>query len=116
MTEYREIERFPGYRFGDDGTFLSLGKTAGGKNPTCKQRRGTDHLGYVRLGMSTPRGKESHLLHDLILEAFVGPKRRGQIGLHFPDPDRRNNRLDNLRWGTHADNVADMVKHGNAKL
>jgi hypothetical protein len=31
---------------------------------------------------------------------------------HFPDPNRRNNRLENLSWGTPAENAADKIGHG----
>jgi len=31
---------------------------------------------------------------------------------HFPDPDKGNNRLNNLQWGTRQQNKADEVIHG----
>jgi len=52
-------------------------------------------------------------VHTLVLEAFVGPRPEGKWGLHN-DGDRQNPRLDNLRWGTPAENSADMLTHGTA--
>lgn len=47
-----------------------------------------------------------------VLETFVGPCPEGMECCHFPERDRSNNRLDNLRWDTHHENVLDAVRHG----
>ena len=52
------------------------------------------------------------LVHRLVLTAFRGPCPIGMQCCHFPERDPGNNRVDNLRWGTHADNVADRRAHG----
>lgn len=51
-------------------------------------------------------------LHRLVLETFVGPCPEGMLTRHFPDKDTKNNRLDNLCWGTQEQNQADRDKHG----
>lgn len=62
---------------------------------------------WVQLG----RGNQAYV-HHLVLEAFVGPAPVGTVGLHWDDDPARNH-LDNLRWGTRADNFADFVRnHG----
>ena len=43
-------------------------------------------------------------VHRLVLAAFVGPCPQGQEVLH-KDDDPTNNRLDNLRYGSHAENT-----------
>ena len=48
----------------------------------------------------------------LVLLSFVGPRTEGMQVCHFPDADTKNNRLDNLRWGTAAENAEDREKHG----
>lgn len=58
----------------------------------------------------TPNGPV--YLHHAILEAFVGPRPEGCVGRHLDD-NPRNNRLDNLEWGTRSQNTLDMVKNGN---
>jgi hypothetical protein len=50
-------------------------------------------------------------VHHLVLEAFVGPCPPGLQTLHRDD-DKKNNRLDNLIWGTPKQNRADMHKNG----
>lgn len=49
-------------------------------------------------------------VHQLILETFVGPKPDGMEGCHYPDSDKSNNRLDNLRWDTHGENAKDKYR------
>lgn len=51
-------------------------------------------------------------LARLVLEAFVGSCPPGLQCCHYPDRDRRNNRLQNLRWGTPKENSGDRVRHG----
>jgi len=55
--------------------------------------------GYLRL--------HDVLLHRVVLLAFDEAPFDGAIIRHTPDPDRANNALTNLKWGTYADNGAD---------
>lgn len=50
-------------------------------------------------------------VHWLVLEAFVGPRPEGAMGLHWDD-DPANNHIDNLRWGTRSENSLDSVRNG----
>jgi hypothetical protein len=47
----------------------------------------------------------------LVLEAFVGPMPEGMETLHI-NGDSADDRLANLRYGTHAENNRDRVRHG----
>lgn len=67
------------------------------------------HLGVKlrRNGVITSR-----YVHQLVLEAFVGPRPDGMLACHWNDvPD--DNRLGNLRWGTPKDNRADLIRNGH---
>ncbi len=57
------------------------------------------------------KGRCCHV-HQLVLEAFVGPCPTGQECRHFPDRSKMNNRLDNLQWGTRKQNAEDRDAHG----
>jgi DNA-binding transcriptional regulator YiaG len=70
-------------------------------------RAGNGYI-YVRC-----HGK-SRLLHSLILEAFKGPRPLKTECCHN-DGNPVNNRLDNLRWGTHQENQRDALRHGTRK-
>lgn len=93
--------------------------------------RGIDRLDSI--GRSIPgmilvqiRYKKTHLavslcrhgrrrtkdVSHLVLEAFVSPRPPGMEACHWND-DGRDNRLENLRWGTKSDNATDRVRNGH---
>ena len=47
----------------------------------------------------------------MVLETFVGPRPEGHEVLHAND-DQSDNRLENLRWGTHVENCQDRRRNG----
>lgn len=83
-------------------------------------------IGSGQLVMLCKNGKViGKLVSRLVLEAFVGRCPDGMQCCHFPNRDRANNRLDNLMWGTPAENQGhrkihetDVVgeRNGRAKL
>ncbi len=52
-----------------------------------------------------------HFIHVMVLTAFRAPRPPGHETRHL-DGNRGNNRLDNLAWGTRADQFDDMRSHG----
>lgn len=50
-------------------------------------------------------------VHQLVMEAFVGPRPEGQLIRHL-DGDCTNNTLANLAYGTNSENQLDRVRHG----
>lgn len=57
----------------------------------------------------------THPVHRLVAEAFIGPKPEGWHTCHT-DGDPLNNRVDNLRYDTQAENMRDMVRHGRGNV
>ena len=55
--------------------------------------------------------KKRRYLHQMVMEAFVGKRPAGGVTRHL-DGDKKNNKLSNLAYGTHSENMADRVKHG----
>lgn len=115
-VEYREVPSFPGYRVGSDGTVwtrlkrqpnhkIAIGNEWRLMKPTILQ-------GYPRVCLYESGKKRYAKVAILVLEAFVGPRPQGMEACHFPDRDRTNSRLDNLRWDTKEANEADMAIHG----
>lgn len=117
-VEYRPIEGFPGYRVGDDGTVWSCIKQTGLGNGGGTRSYLSDewtilkqtemHRGYMTVALR----RRTKRVHRLVLTAFVGPCPAGMEGTHFPDRDKKNNRLTNLRWATPKQNQADRLTHG----
>ena len=54
---------------------------------------------------------KAHLVHTLVLAAFVGPVPHGMECCHI-DGQRADNRLANLRYDTRIANMADQYRHG----
>jgi hypothetical protein len=56
-------------------------------------------------------GKHKYLsIHRLVLETFVGPRSFGMECRHL-DGNPKNNKLENLKWGTPKENLQDKIKH-----
>lgn len=71
-----------------------------------------DKRGYWRVSLRKPGQNTHHLVHRLVLEAFVGPCPEGMEACHN-DGDPGNAKLSNLRWDSSSSNNFDIVKHGN---
>lgn len=66
-----------------------------------------DRDGYLRISGVGWR----MLVHHAVLGAFVGPRPAGMEGAHLNNR-RDDNRLDNLAWTTHLDNIRQKFAHG----
>lgn len=67
--------------------------------------------GYLTVSLS--RGSwETHAVHKLVCEAFYGTAPFDGAQIRHMDGDQRNNRPENLDWGTQADNWQDRKAHG----
>lgn len=51
-------------------------------------------------------------VHRLVCRAFRGPPPSEEHEVRHLDGSRDNNRVENLRWGTRAENVQDSLQHG----
>jgi len=56
--------------------------------------------------------RNHHYIHVLVLTAFVGIRPTPETQTrHYPDRNPSNNRIENLRWGTHLENQQDQLFH-----
>ena len=51
-------------------------------------------------------------VHQLVAFAFIGDRRAEGLEIRHLNGDPSDNRVENLAWGTRAENVADMIDHG----
>jgi hypothetical protein len=119
-VEYRDVPGFPGYRVGSDGSVWSCRQpsSAGSKvterwrrlKTWTHKKRGPGRT-YLCLDLTRDGIRHSFLVHRLILEAFVGPRPGGAECRHL-DGDPLNNAINNLCWGTNAENAADTRRLG----
>jgi hypothetical protein len=115
----KAIPNFPHY-FADTAGNIWSERTFGpkGKNRVSlklRKLKPTKHYknGYlfVTLSYRYKKKKYNKNVHRLILETFTGPCPVGMEACH-KDGNKLNNKLYNLKWGTHSDNEKDKTKHG----
>ena len=71
--------------------------------------------GYEVVSFSFKNKTKTFTKHRLLLHAFVSPCPEKCEALHI-NGNKLDNRLENLRWGTRKENVADAIKHGTATI
>lgn len=80
--------------------------------------------GYYKINPVVNGKNVQRNVHDLVAEAFLGPRPDGAVVNHI-DGDKTNNAVGNLEYVTHAANMAHAARiglmvrgenHGNAKL
>jgi hypothetical protein len=102
---WRPVGRFEGkYEVSSMGR---VRVTATGQIRALQESR--DHL-RVSLYL---RGRQTVWVHQLVAEAFIGPRPDGQEVRHL-DGNGLNNRLENLAYGSHQENMLDRRAHGTA--
>lgn len=70
-----------------------------------------DRLGHQAVHIGVEGKKHLVSVHTLVLLAFVGPRPDGMEACHN-NGIAHDNRLENLRWGTHRSNNQDRLRHG----
>lgn len=108
---YRERKRVPGfpdYEVCESGRVFSLKK-----GYAVEMKQTTNDRGYKFLSLCRTGEIKTRLVHCLVLETFVGPRPHNHQCRHL-NGVRDDNRLENLAWGTQAENCADKKKHGTA--
>lgn len=117
---WKAIPDHDGYEVSTLGRVRSVDRLKGGKAGSTHPVTGIilsqrlDGYGYARVTMSTNGRRSTRLVHQLVLEAFVGP-RQGRVGCHW-DGAIQNNRLANLRWASQRENMADLRRHRREAL
>ena len=112
-VRFKDIDGFPGYCVGDDGSVWSRKGTGCKPGIYGEWRRLNPHpqsRGHcvVDLGRTNTR-----FVHRLVLETFVGPCPDGMECRHL-DGNPLNNQIGNLAWGTRKENHDDSIDHGTA--
>ena len=105
------IPGFPGYSVSDMGRVVSSKR----KTPRvlATQRWAERHnKPYLAVGLCINGKARLYVIHKLVMLAFVGPRPDGQEVRHL-NGDATDNRLVNLAYGTHVENMKDILRHGN---
>ena len=54
-------------------------------------------------------------VHQLVMLAFVGPPPAGMEAMHL-NGNPKDNRPENLKYGTHSENMIDMYRSGKGRI
>jgi hypothetical protein len=72
-----------------------------------------NQYGYLYVNLHKNKIKTTHHVARLILITFNRFPKNNEQACHFPDSNKYNNKIDNLRWGTAQENARDRDNHGN---
>jgi hypothetical protein len=114
--QWRAVAGYGGcYQVSDLGRVRSMPyvDAQGGRRRMRVHRPGRmDAWGHLGVTLRRDGVVTSRYVHQLVLEAFVGPRPAGMVACHWNDvPD--DNRVENLRWATTSDNRRDLIRNGH---
>ena len=110
-VNYKIIDEYPCYKVGDDGSMWSCLTNGGKVVNDWKRIKPHGNKESLQIALFHNGKKKQFPVHRLVLTAFVSPCPEGMECCHN-DGNGRNNKLSNLRWDTHKNNILDKVKHG----
>lgn len=76
---------------------------------------GINGKGYWMVVLFIDSQGHSCTIHQLLLETYVGPCPPSMECRHL-NGNKKDNRLDNLCWGTRSENQQDSIQHGTHKI
>jgi hypothetical protein len=108
---WKPVPEFVGvYEISDTGLVRRI---AGGRGAVAGRilRPIVMRSGHLRVRLHDLEHVDLALIHRLVARAFHGEPQPGHEARHY-DGNPRNNRVENIRWGTRAQNLADSVRLG----
>jgi hypothetical protein len=102
--EWREVVGFPNYVVSSNGLVKSVRTGCILKQSSIKE--------YLAVTLYNDGLKKTWPVHKIVAQAFKGPKPEDKEVRHL-DGNSHNNAVENIEYGTHAQNMADKVTHGS---
>lgn len=110
---FKWIPGFKGYyKINKSGVILSFKK----KGETPRKLKQSTNDGYYTVSLNKNGGFYTSPVgvHRLVLLTFIGKPKRGYVCRHI-NGVKKDNRLENLAWGTRHQNWMDALNHGVLK-
>lgn len=119
IEEWRPVVGYEGlYEVSDLGNVRSVDRWVDYPNGARRLHRGQPLVqqphprsGHMSVSLSRNSKIQRGKVHSMVMAAFVGPRPGGADTRHR-NGDPADNRLENLRYGSHSDNMYDAVDHG----
>ncbi len=114
--EFRTLDDWPGYAVSACGKVASsrrAGQQVGRTWPWRLLSLKTNSRGYKMVTLYKRGDSQETSVHRLVLLSCVGSCPAGMECRHL-NGDQVDNRVENLSWGTHKENIADKYRHGTA--
>jgi hypothetical protein len=116
VEHWRQIPTLPvGYQASDLGRVRSWRRPGRAKQrfrpwPVLRKPVPNCRTGYLTMMFVVAGKYVNRYVHHLVLEAFVGFRTSPEV--RHLNGDYTDNRLMNICWGTHKENVEDQRRHG----
>jgi hypothetical protein len=103
MEEWRDIEDYEGqYMISNEGRVKNL-KTGHIRKGKCNKK------GYEQVMLGSEGLYWNYLVHRLVAKAFIpNPENKPTVD-HIKSKEIRNNCIDNLRWATYKEQIANRI-------
>lgn len=108
----KPIPDCPGYFADDDGAIWSenRGRTKKLRPFDRKKLDGTSSP-YLSVCLLRNGKRCNRFVHDVVALAYHGPRPSADHEVRHLDGNGKNNRPDNLKWGTQEENTEDRYRH-----
>ena len=103
VLSVKDIEGFKGYKISNTGVVFGL-------KGNIKKQYTTDR-GYQVVALFSNGKNNTKRVHRLVLETFKCPCPKGKECNH-KNGNKQDNRIENLEWITHAENLSHCFKIG----
>lgn len=115
---WKEVPDWPRYEVSDAGLVRSRHMTVNAKGGALAVRKGRvlqpakKNNGYWAVTLTAGEQRCQISVHRLVALVFHGAPPHANAHVLHSDGNKNNNAVNNLRWGTPADNHADTERHG----
>lgn len=107
MEIWKDIPEYEGlYQVSNEGRIRRNGQT---------RKLHKDYRGYLTVSLSKHSKMKYYKVHRLVALAFI-PNPEGKRTVNHKDGNKENNRLENLEWATHSENIIHANKMGLRKV
>lgn len=114
--EWRLVPDWPAYQVSSKGQVRRVLRSKGATPGRVLRQLLNRKTGYLSVCLCEHPRTNRIDVHRLVAFAFLGPQPSPRHLVAHNDGNRTNNAVDNLRWATQAENLADCRVHGTAQI